>query len=323
MASSGLEIYKGKKVFVTGASGFLGGHIMSRLLRLGCKADGFGRELDLTKKSPSTILYKPDLIIHLAAHVAGIAKNRLHPYEFLLQNALMAINITEFALDQKSAILAAGSVCMYPEKTPIPFNEDNMMKAMPEPTNIGYGLGKRFMLNTLQLANQQYGLRYGCLVSANLYGPGDNFSPQSGHVIPNLIQKVYDAIADKKDSIAIYGTGKATRDFLYIEDAADAYIMAGAHLLEHPDSFVCNIGSGQEIMISTLLAMIMDVIGCKLVVEHDTTMPDGQMRRLVNSLRAEKLLGWKAKTRMRDGIERTVRWYAEQTGKDQEVLLQS
>lgn len=314
MATQGLEIYKGKKVFVTGASGFLGRHVMARLLKLDCQVDGVGREIDLDKRLP-LLPYEPDLIIHLAAHVAGIAKNKLYPYEFFIRNASMASNIVEFALQNRSSILAAGSVCMYPEKTPLPFNEDNIYKNRPEPTNLGYGLGKRFLLDALELAHTQYGLNYGCLVSANLYGPGDNFPTTGGHVLPDLIRKVLDAKAKDEPRITIYGSGKTTRDFLYVEDAADAYILAGARMLETGRSFTCNIGSGQEVMIATALAMIMEIADYKPTILHDISMPEGQQRRLINSLRAEKLLGWKAKTRMRDGLEKTIAWYIGQAQK--------
>lgn len=303
-----LLILEGKNILVTGGTGFLGKHVVERLIKAGASVAAMGSSLDLVNKVPDTIRYKSDLIIHLAAAVAGIQNNQKFPYEFLARNTLMAHNIIEFAVLTNCPILAASSVCVYSDKARVPFNEWQINFGMPERSNYGYGLSKRHLIHALECMGTQYNIPWAALVSANLYGPGDHFYINGGHVIPDLIRKVSESKKVGNAFFPIFGSGKATRDFLYVEDAADAYVRAAARLLGARDPFVFNIGSGVETSILELLAIIFRYY------EYDAELvfspvAEGHARRVVDSTDADWSLGWRATTELKDGIAKTIAWY--------------
>lgn len=305
-----MSILEGKTIFVTGAGGFLGKHVCKRLAEQGALV--VKNKIDLVNPEDCVLPEDIDLIVHLAAAVSGIGPNRVFPSFFLEANTAMALNI--LGLSHRAGdipIVAAGSVCAYPEDAPIPFNETDFWKGKPDSNNLGYGIAKRFLAGALECAYNQYGLRYVHLISGNLYGPGDHFSAD-GHVIPSLIKRFYRARQDNEPSVEIWGSGNATRDFLYVEDAARAYANACEWLSTAVGSLECNIGSGVEVAICQIARIIADEIGYTGALAYNTDKPDGQMRRKIDTNKADVLLDWANSTSLQRGINRTVRWYAEE-----------
>jgi len=309
-----MSFWKNRRVTVTGGNGFLGSFVVEKLRAAGC-AEMFvprSREYDLREKSQTERLLrdaKPDVFIHLAAVVGGIGANQSNPGKFFYDNAAMGINSIEAArVAGVEKFVCAGTICSYPKFTPVPFREDDLWNGYPEETNAPYGLAKKMLLVQLQAYRQQYGLNGIYLTPVNLYGPRDNFDLESSHVIPALIRKCVEAKSAGAPEIAAWGTGSATREFLYVEDAAEA-IVAAAEKYEKPDPV--NIGSGSEISIRSLLEQICEATGYRGAIHWDDTKPDGQPRRCLNTTRAAKEFGWRASTPFHEGLRKTIAWYEE------------
>ena len=303
---------KNKRIIVTGGAGFLGKFIVKKLAERGCK-DIFIpkieqydlRELDTIERMYSTA--KADIVIHLAAVVGGIGANRENPGSFFYDNLIMWVQILEQArLNGIEKFVAIGTICAYPKFTPVPFKEEDLWNGYPEETNAPYGLAKKMLLVQSQAYRQQYGFNSIFLLPVNLYGPVDNFDPKSAHVIPALIKKFYEAKMNNNPEVVVWGTGKATREFLYVEDCAEGIILA-TELYDKSDPV--NIGAGFEISIKDLAEKIKSLIGFKGRVVWDTSKPDGQPRRCIDTSRAEKEFGFKAKTSFDKGLKNTMEWY--------------
>ena len=297
---------------VTGGNGFLGSFVVEKLRAAGC-IDIFvprSREYDLREKSQAEKLFrdaKPDIFIHLAAVVGGIGANRSNPGKFFYDNATMGINSIEAArLAGIEKFVCAGTICSYPKFTPVPFREDDLWNGYPEETNAPYGLAKKMLLVQLQAYRQQYGLNGIYLTPVNLYGPRDNFDLETSHVIPALIRKCVEAKSARAPEIVAWGTGSATREFLYVEDAAEAIVTA-AEKYEKPDPV--NLGSGEEISIRSLLEQICEASGYRGPIRWDTTKPDGQPRRCLDTARAIQEFDWRASTPFLEGLRNTIAWY--------------
>jgi GDP-L-fucose synthase len=301
-----------KRVTVTGGKGFLGSYILKKLQKNGCKNISVADHSDynLTKLSDIKRMYqvqKPDIVIHLAAVVGGIGANRENPGKYFYENAIMGIQLMHEAyLNKLEKFVAIGTICAYPKFTPVPFKEEDLWNGYPEETNAPYGLAKKMMLVQSQAYREQYGFDSIFLLPVNLYGPRDNFNPKSSHVIPALIKKCVDAINDRNDEIVVWGTGKPSREFIYAEDAAEAILMATE---KYDKRDPVNIGAGFEITIKDLVDLIVKLTGFKGKVVWDTSKPDGQPRRRLDTSKAEKEFGFKAKTNFNEGLKKTVEWY--------------
>ena len=248
-----------------------------------------------------------DLVIHLAAVVGVIGANREHPGKFFYDNLMMGAQLMEAARQAKvEKFVAIGTICAYPKFTPVPFREENLWNGYPEETNAPYGLAKKMLLVQAQAYREEYGLNAVYLLPVNLYGPRDNFDPKNSHVIPALIKKVADAKAEGRKYIEAWGTGKATREFLYVEDAAEGIILC-TEKYNKPDPV--NLGAGMEISIKDLLELICKLMGFQGEIRWDSSKPDGQPRRMLDTSRAEKEFGFKAKTDFKTGLKRTIDWY--------------
>ncbi|MBN1872248.1 MAG: GDP-L-fucose synthase, partial [Candidatus Omnitrophica bacterium] len=303
---------KDKRIVVTGGAGFLGTHLVSKIKGRGCD-DIFIpliEKYDLRKRDDIVKMInvsKPDIIIHLAASVGGIGINRRHPGKFFYDNLIMGIQLMEEsnAIGLKKFV-AIGTICAYPKNTPVPFREEDLWNGYPEETNAPYGLAKKMLLVQSQAYRKEYGFNSIYLLPVNLYGPGDNFDPESSHVIPALIKKCCDALKNKAGSITVWGTGEPTREFLYVEDAATAICLATE---KYDKSEPVNIGSGFEISIRDLVKLIADLSGFKGDIIWDKTKPNGQPRRRLDVSRAEKEFGFKARTDFSTGLKKTIEWY--------------
>lgn len=308
-----MSFWKNKRVLISGGSGFLGSHVADKLKTLGCmdvwcpkhKAFDFRK----MKDCESAILnFRPDIVIHLAATVGGIGFNQEHPGECFYDNASMGINMIEACRirDVKKTVIL-GTICAYPKHTPTPFKEDDIWSGYPEETNAPYGLAKKMLLVQLQAYRQQYGFNGIYLLPVNLYGPRDNFNPNSSHVIPAMIRKFIDANESKAEKVVLWGTGEVSREFLYVEDCAEG-ILKAAESYDKPDPV--NLGSGNSITIRDLAILIRDAVGytsCK--IEWDTSKPNGQPLRQLDVSRAKKEFGFEASTSFKDGLEKTIQWY--------------
>lgn len=303
-----------KRVVITGGAGFLGSYVVEKLQERGCKNIFVPRskDYDLTKEKSIIDLLNdtnPNMIIHLAAVVGGIGANRENPGSFFYKNLMMGVQLIEQArLHDVDKFVAIGTICAYPKYTPVPFKEEDLWNGYPEETNAPYGLAKKMMLVQSQAYRQQYGFNSIYLLPVNLYGPRDNFDPKTSHVIPALIKKCIDAVNEGKDEIVVWGTGSATREFLYVEDCAEAIVLAAE---KYNSSDPVNIGSGFEISIKDLVNLISELTGFKGKIVWDVTKPDGQPRRLLDISKAEKYFGFKAKTDFREGLKKTIEWYRE------------
>ncbi|MEN9341796.1 MAG: hypothetical protein RIQ54_52 [Candidatus Parcubacteria bacterium] len=307
-----------KKILVTGGSGFVGIQVVKKLLENGVKKENIATprstELDLRMwENCRKAVEGQDIVIHLAAKVGGIGFNREHPGELLYDNLIMGTQLMEVA--RQAAVekfVAIGTICAYPKFAPIPFKEDDIWNGYPEETNAPYGLAKKMMLVQSQAYRQQYQFNAIYLLLVNLYGPGDNFNPQSSHVIPALIKKVVDAQEEGKKEIEVWGTGTPTREFLYVDDAAEAIVKA---TIGYDTSEPVNIGSGSEISIKDLVILIKELSGYEGDVIWDTTKPDGQPRRILDVTRAKEKFGFEAKTNFTDGLRKTIEFYREEIKK--------
>ena len=303
---------KEKRINITGGKGFLGTHLMHKMKEKGYKnlyiADT--PEYDLVKLEDIKRMYddsKPDIVIHLAARVGGIGFNQENPATLFYENLMMGIQILhEGYLRKIEKFVAIGTICAYPKFTPVPFKEEDLWNGYPEETNAPYGLAKKMMLVQSQAYRQQYGFNSIFLLPVNLYGPGDNFDPRSSHVIPALIKKCIDANLNHQKEIVVWGTGKATREFFYVEDAAEAIILA---MEKYNKSDPVNIGAGFEISIKELVELIVELTDFKGRIVWDKTRPDGQPRRMLDTSKAEKEFGFKAKTGFEEGLKKTIEWY--------------
>lgn len=301
-----------KTVLVTGGGGFLGQQVLAKLDAAGCRKviAPRKREYDLRERSEIARLLKsaaPHLIIHLAAVVGGIGANQLHPGEFFYDNAIMGIELIEYArrLNVRKFV-CLGTICSYPKFAPLPFREEDLWNGYPEETNAPYGLAKKMLLVQAQAYRQEYGFNCIYLLPVNLYGPKDNFDPQTSHVIPGLIRKLLEAKARGERTVTCWGTGSASREFLYVEDAAEAIVLA-AERYNKPDPV--NIGSAHEITIQELAELLCKLTGFEGELIWDATQPDGQPRRRLDVARAEREFGFLAKTSLVDGLRHTIKWY--------------
>lgn len=303
---------KEKRIFVTGGTGFLGSHLVEKLKEHGAEQvfAPSKEDYDLTDQGAIKRAYKdikPHIVIHLAAVVGGIGANRERPGEFFYDNLTMGVHVMEEArLAGVEKFVAIGTVCAYPKFTAVPFKEEDLWNGYPEETNAPYGLAKKMLLVQGQAYRAQYGFNCIYLLPVNLYGPRDNFDPKSSHVVPALIKKCVDAIENKDDQIVLWGTGKATREFLYVEDCAEAITLATEEY-NKPDPV--NIGAGFEISIKDLIGLIAKMTEFTGKIVWDTTKPDGQPRRNLDTSRAEKEFGFKAKVGFEEGLKKTIDWY--------------
>ena len=303
---------KNKKIIVTGGAGFLGKYVVEKLKKRGC-SDIFVpkiEEYDLRDLNATIKMYKlakADIVIHLAAVVGGIGANRENPGSFFYDNLIMGIQLMEQArLNDIEKFVAIGTICAYPKFTPVPFKEEDIWNGYPEETNAPYGLAKKMLLVQSQAYRQQYGFNSIFLLPVNLYGPGDNFNPKSSHVIPALIKKFYEAKVNNEDEVVVWGTGKATREFFYVEDCAEAIVLA-TEKYDKPDPV--NIGAGFEISIKDLAEKIKKLVDFEGEIVWDTSKPDGQPRRCLDTFKAEKEFGFKARINFNEGLEKTIKSY--------------
>lgn len=301
-----------KRVVVTGGAGFLGRHIVARLQAVGCREIFVPRQADYDLRERDNILRlyaetQPHLVVHAAGHVGGIGANRAHPAEFFYDNLMMGVQLLHEAWRAGvEKFVAIGTVCAYPKFTPVPFREDDLWNGYPEETNAPYGLAKKMLLVQSQAYRQQYGFNSIFLLPVNLYGPGDNFDPESSHVIPALIRKCVEARARGDNEIVVWGDGSPTREFLYVEDAAEGIVLAAER---YDSSEPVNLGSAFEISIKDLVHTIADATGFTGRIVWDTTKPNGQPRRKLDTSRAERAFGFRSRTSFAEGLRKTVEWY--------------
>ena len=303
---------KDKRLTITGGKGFLGKHLIQKFRERGFENIRVGDlpEYNLVDRDSVKRLYddtRPDIVVHLAAKVGGIGFNQENPASLFYDNLMMGVQLLhEGHLRGIEKFVAIGTICAYPKFTPVPFREEDLWNGYPEETNAPYGLAKKMMLVQSQAYRQQYGFNSIFLLPVNLYGPGDNFDPRSSHVIPALIKKCVDAIDRGEDEIVVWGTGKATREFFYVEDAAEAIVLATEAFNK---SEPVNIGPGFEISIRDLVTLIAELTGFQGKITWDAAKPDGQPRRMLDTGRAFREFGFRAKTGFRDGLEKTIGWY--------------
>lgn len=303
-----------KRITVTGGKGFLGRHLLKKLESCGCLNIKVADlpEYNLTDINDIRRMYeetKPEIVIHLAAKVGGIGFNQDKPAELFYDNLIMGAQLLHEAyLHNIEKFVALGTVCAYPKFTPLPFKEKDIWNGYPEETNAPYGLAKKMMLVQSQAYRTQYGFNSIFLLPVNLYGPGDNFDPRSSHVIPALIKKCFDAIDSKSDHLEVWGTGAATREFFYVEDAAEAIYLA---TLSYNKSNPVNLGSGSEISIKELVKIIADLSGFSGQIIWDKSKPDGQPKRMLDTSKALKEFGFVAGMDIVEGLSRTIEWYRE------------
>jgi len=307
-----MGFFEDKIVVVTGGAGFLGSEVVRQLQRKGCQRIVVPRqnEFDLTHESAIFRLLEkthPDIIIHLAAVVGGIGANQQHPGEFFYKNLIMGIQLMEKARQfDVRKFVGIGSICAYPKWTPVPFREEDLWNGYPEETNAPYGLAKKMMLVQSQAYRQEYGFNSIYLLPVNLYGPGDNFDPQTSHVIPALIRKCLEAKQRGENEIEVWGTGQASREFLYLSDAAEGILLGTEH---YDKGEPVNLGVGEEILIKDLVELVACLTGFDGRVRWNVSKPDGQPRRCLDTSRAIREFGFKARTPLKTGLQKTIDWY--------------
>ncbi len=307
-----MSFWEAKRVVVTGGAGFLGSYVVQELRAVGCHHIFIPRSsvYDLTQMDAVKQLYattQPDMVIHLAARVGGIGANRENPGLFFYDNLMMGAQMIEAGRQAGlKKFVCLGTVCAYPKHTPIPFHEDDLWNGYPEETNAPYGIAKKALLVQLQSYRQQYNYNGIYLLPVNLYGPGDNFDAASSHVIPALIKKCVDAVQAGAHTIDVWGTGSASREFLYAGDAAKAIVRAAQY---YDGAEPVNIGAHREITIRELVSLIAEVTGFRGEIRWDATKPDGQPRRCLDTSRARELFGFAAETDFREGLQATLEWY--------------
>ena len=301
-----------KRICITGGAGFLGSHLIDNLKNRGCENIFVPliEDYDLTTEKDILRMYSdanPNIVIHLAAVVGGIGANLDHPGSFYYKNMIMgALLIEQARLNNLEKFVALGTICAYPKFTPVPFKEEELWNGYPEETNAPYGIAKKCMLVQLQSYKQEYDFNGIFLLPVNLYGPRDNFDPRTSHVIPALIKKCIEAKNSGKNEIICWGTGKATREFLFVEDAAEGIARATEN---YDGDEPVNLGAGFEISIKDLVELIAEKTGFSGKVIWDTSKPDGQPRRCLDTTRAKELFDFTAKTKFEEGIEKTIKWY--------------
>ncbi|MBX7103110.1 MAG: GDP-L-fucose synthase [Gemmataceae bacterium] len=306
--------WRAERVAVTGGAGFLGQRVCHVLAERGLPAEQMfvprQRDYDLTELAAVERMYddaRPTMVIHLAAQVGGIGANRLHPGRFFYASMAMGLHLIETArIRGLRKFVQVGTVCAYPKFAPVPFKESDLWNGYPEETNAPYGVAKKALFVMLDAYRREYGLASAAVLPVNLYGPGDNFDPESSHVIPALIRKCEDARLADAPSISAWGTGSASREFLYVDDAARG-IVAAAERMDEPDPI--NLGTGQEISIRDLTYLIAKLCGYRGEVAWDPSKPDGQPRRCLDTAKAEKLLGWRAVEPFEEGLKNTIQWW--------------
>jgi len=311
-----------KKILITGGAGFLGSHLVSNLKQKGVK----GKDIIIPRSEKNDLrdlqvcrrlVKNVDIVIHMAAKVGGIGYNREHPAEMYYDNIMMGSQLMHEAWKAGvKKFVALGTICCYPKFTPIPFKEEDLWNGYPEETNAPYGLAKKMLLVQSQAYRDQYDFNSIFLLPVNLYGPGDNFNPESSHVIPALVKKFYDAKRSGEKEVVIWGTGKATREFLYVEDAVEGLLLATQR---YNKSDPVNLGAGFEISIRDLAKLIKKLVGFKGKLVWDTSKPDGQPRRMLDTTRAKKEFGFTAKTQFEEGLKSTIEWYIHEQEKPQRL----
>jgi len=314
-----MEYWKDKKILLTGGDGFLGRHVVKKMITRGVKEEQIEIPLiencDLRKKEDVQVVIKDkDIIIHLAAFVGGIGANRKFPGQFFYDNAIMGIHLIHESMRANvEKFVAVGSICAYPKYAPVPFNEKDLWDGFPEETNAPYGLAKKMMLVQCQSYKQQYNFNGIHLLQVNLYGPGDHFDLETSHVIPALIKRCFDAKRNGEKEIVCWGDGSPTREFLYVEDAAEGILLASE---KYNKSDPVNLGAGFEISIKELVELIVELTGYGGDIVWDTSKPNGQPRRCLDVTRAKKEFGFEAKTNLKDGLTKTIEWYKSVTSKE-------
>ena len=304
-----------KRIAVTGGSGFLGRHLIDRLRAVGCEEICAPSHDELELRERSAIEHwlareRPELVFHLAARVGGIGANQREPATFLYDNLIMGVELIEAARRADvEKMVVVGTVCCYPKHTPVPFREEELWNGYPEETNAPYGLAKKLLMVQLDAYRQQFGFQGVSPILVNLFGPGDDFDPRSSHVIPALIRRFEEARLDGAPSVTVWGSGRATREFLYVEDAARALVLA-AERLDSPEPV--NVGSGEEISIAELARTIARLAGYRGKILFDPSKPDGQPRRRLDITRARERMGFEALVSLEEGLERTIEWYRAQ-----------
>lgn len=308
--------FNGQRVLITGGAGFLGGYVVDALRRLGCTEEQLliprHEQFDLrTMEACERAVAGRDIVIHLAATVGGIGFNQAQPGTLFYDNIMMGVQLMEAARRAGVAkFVAVGTICAYPKFTPVPFREEHIWEGYPEETNAPYGLAKKMLLVQSQAYRQQYGFNSIYLLPVNLYGPGDNFDPSSSHVIPALIRKIDEAQQRGDTEITVWGTGQATREFLYVADAAEGIIRA---TLCYNGSEPVNIGAGREVSIHDLVTLLCQLMDFRGAVRWDDSKPDGQPRRLLDTTRAWEWFGFRSQTELEAGLRQTIDWYRSQS----------
>jgi GDP-L-fucose synthase len=308
---------EGATVLVTGGTGFLGSQVSAALARRGAKVVAVGRQrCDLRERSEIDRLLRettPDAIVHLAAVVGGIAANAAAPATFFYDNARMGIELLDAARTAEiPKVLVSGTVCSYPKQLPVPFREEDLWLGYPEETNAAYGLAKKMLIVQADAYRRQYGSNFVTLLPTNLYGPGDNFDPATSHVVPALLRRFTDARERGDDSVTVWGDGSASREFLYVDDCAEAFCLALAH---YDDPEPVNIGTGTETSIRELVRLLAEITGYDGSIRWDTSRPNGQPRRMLSTKRAEAGFGWHAVTPLPVGLTRTAEWWMQERSK--------